>query len=206
MDYDETGLRTIIPEEPDVTSPNTGLRRTALAILAVGATFGATACSAGQVSQTANQVAAVDGGQGSAGDVHLNDLQVVLPEDDGEARVGFAASFTGSGFGDTITLDNLEIDGNQVELGEFPPLERGCTVISSAAEDADTGSAQEGICLDQITATLPSAEGLNIAQAAPATATFSNGDVIETEAGVVAEYVDEDYTRPTPTDIPTEGH
>ena len=186
-----------------MTSPNTGLRRTALVVLAVGATFGATACSAGQVSQTANQVAAVDGGQGSAGDVHLNDLQVILPEDDGEARVAFAASFTGSGFGEAITMDSLEIDGNQVDLGEFPPLERGCTAISSAAEDATTGSAQEGICLEQITATLPDSDGLTIAQSVPATATFSNGDVIETEAGIVAEFVGEDYTRPSPTDIPT---
>ena len=61
-----------------MTSPNTGLRRTALVVLAVGAALGASACSAGQVSQTANKVAAVDGGRGSAGDLHVNDLQVVV--------------------------------------------------------------------------------------------------------------------------------
>ena len=60
-----------------MTSPNTGLRRTALVVLAVGAALGASACSAGQVSQTAYQVAAVDGGSGSAGDLAVNDFQVV---------------------------------------------------------------------------------------------------------------------------------
>ena len=115
-----------------MTSPNTGLRRTALVVLAVGTAVGMSACGAGQISQTAGQVAAVDGGQGSAGELYVNDLVVVLPET-GEARLGFVASFTGTGMGESISLDRLEIDGIEAQIGESQPLERGCSLIVSAA-------------------------------------------------------------------------
>ena len=93
-----------------MTSPNTGLRRTALVVLAVGAALGVSACGGGQISQTANQVAAVDGGYGTVGDVHVNDFRVELPENGGEAKVGFAVAFTGSGFGEPISIERVEVD------------------------------------------------------------------------------------------------
>ena len=99
-----------------MTSPNTGLRRPALVVLAVGAAIGASACSSGQVTQTASQVAAVDGGYGSAGELHVNDLQVVIPEDGSDPRVGFGASFTGYGFDESIALDRVEINGVEVQF------------------------------------------------------------------------------------------
>lgn len=180
-----------------MTSPNTGLRRTALVVLAVGAALGASACGAGQVSQTANQVAAVDGGRGSSGELHVNDLQVVLPENGGEARVGFVASFTGYGLGDTISLERVEIDGTEVQLGGTEPMERGCSVVVDPREDAEPAPAQEGVCVERTTATLPSADDLTIGSPVPATVTFSNGDQIETDAAVVGEILEAgEYDRP----------
>lgn len=198
MDYDETGLRTTIPEEPDVTSPNTGLRRTALVVLAACAALGASACSAGQVSQTAYQVAAVDGGSGSAGNLEVNDFVVVLPESGaGEARVGFVASYTGSGFGDAVSLDDVRIDGVEARVGQSQALARGCSLVVSAAEDARPATAQEGVCVEQTTATVPSGS-LTIGQSVPATLTFSNGERIETLAGVIAPVPDAgEYSRPS---------
>lgn len=205
MDYDETGLRTTIPhEEPDVTSPNTGLRRTALVVLAVGTALGASACSSGQISQTASQVAAVDGGRGSAGELQVNDFVVVLPET-GEARVGFAASFTGSGFGEPISLERVEVEGLRAQLGESQPLERGCSLIVSADADATPEVAPDEICLEQTTATLPGGEELNIGTSVPAIVSFSNGDQIELDAAVIAEVpASNEYTRPVETH--SEGH
>lgn len=179
-----------------MTSPNTGLRRTALVVLAVGAALGASACSAGQVSQTANQVAAVDGGRGSAGDLSVNDLQVVVPENGGEARVGFVASFSGYGLGDAVSLDRVEIDGTPVQLGETRPLERGCSIVVDAREDAEA-TPVEGVCVEQATATLPGAGDLNVGASVPATVVFSNGDRIETDAAVVGEILEAgEYERP----------
>ncbi|MDV8002343.1 hypothetical protein [Rhodococcus sp. IEGM 1408] len=190
-----------------MTSPNTGLRRTALAVLAVGAALGASACSAGQVSQTAYQVAAVDGGHGTAGDLEVNDLVVVLPETgDADAKVGFVASYTGSGFGDPVSLDRVQIDGVEVQVGESQPLERGCSLVVSSAEGAVPAPAQEGVCVEQTTATLPAGE-LAVGTSVPATLTFSNGDTVQAFAGVITEVPDSgEYTRPSETVAPSEGH
>lgn len=189
-----------------MTSPNTGLRRTALVVLAVGAALGASACSSGQISQTANQVAAVDGGRGSVGDLHVNDLQVAVSED-GEARVGFVASFSGYGLGEAVSLETVEIDGQTAQLGEVQPIERGCTVVVDAREDAEPAPAQEGICVETTTATLPGADDLNIGTSVPATVSFSNGDQIETEAAVVAPILEVDeYIRPAEYVGEPEGH
>ena len=190
-----------------MTSPNTGLRRTALVALALGAALGASACSAGQVSQTAYQVAAVDGGHGSAGDLEVNDLVVVLPEADAaEARVGFVASYTGSGFGEPISLDTVRIDGVEVQVGQSQPLARGCSLVVSSAEGATPAPAQEGICVEQTTATLPAGD-LSVGTSVPATLTFSNGDTVEASAGVIAEVpAGGEYTRPSETATPSEGH
>ncbi|EYT62383.1 hypothetical protein H483_0110955 [Dietzia sp. UCD-THP] len=187
-----------------MTSPNTGLRRTALVVLAVGTAVGLSACGAGQVSQTANQVAAVDGGQGSAGELHVNDLVVVLPEE-GEARLGFAASFTGTGMGESISLDRIEIDGTQADLGETQPLERGCSLIVSPAADVEPVPPRDDLCVERSTATLPDSDDLRIGTSVPATVSFSNGDQIEMAAAVIAEVPPSDeYTRPV--EIHSDGH
>ncbi|KAA0917906.1 hypothetical protein [Dietzia sp. ANT_WB102] len=180
-----------------MTSPNTGLRRSALVVLAVGAALGASACSAGQVSQTANQVAAVDGGRGSAGDLYVNDLQVVVPENGGEARVGFVASYSGYGLGAGVSLDRVEIDGKPVQIGETRPIERGCSIVVDPREGTKPAPV-EGVCVEQTSATLPSADDLNIGVSVPATIAFSNGDQIQTEAAVVGEVLKAGtYDRPT---------
>lgn len=181
-----------------MTSPNTGLRRTALVVLAVGAAIGASACSSGQVTQTASQVAAVDGGYGSAGELHVNDLQVVIPEDGSDPRVGFGASFTGYGFDESIALDRVEINGVEVQFDGLEPLERGCTIIFDATENPEPASVDDELCIQQTTGTLPSSDDLHLGVSVPATVSFSNGDRIETEAAVVGELVEAgEYTRPT---------
>ena len=190
-----------------MTSLNTGLRRTALVVLAAGTALGMTACSAGQISQTANQVAAVDGGRGEAGDLTLNDLQVVISEDGGQARVGGVISYAGYGLGDEVSVDTIEIDGQPAQLGALKPLERGCSIEFDATEDAEAGPEIEGLCLEHATATVPNADDLNIGVSVPATVSFSNGDQIETEAAVVAELLEiGEFSRPSETAAATEGH
>lgn len=190
-----------------MTSPNTGLRRGALAALAVGAAIGMSACSAGQISQTASQVAAVDGGQGSAGDIYVNDLLVALPESgEGEAKVGFVASYTDSGKSDSVSIDQLEIDGTEVQLGESKPIGRGCSLVFSAAEDSAQAPLPKDVCIENSTATMPVGD-LSLGTSVPATVSFSNGDKIETNAGVIAEItVAGEYDRPSASATPSEGH
>ena len=190
-----------------MTSPNTGLRRTELVVLAVGAALGASACGSGQVSQTANQVAAVDGGRGSAGDLSVNDFQVLIPQDGGEARVGFAASYTGYGMEDPIGIESAEVDGMPVQLGDTRPMERGCSIVFDASPDAAPMPPAADVCLEHATAMLPGGEELHIGTSVPATVSFSNGERIELDAAVMAEHLEiGEYTRPAETAAPSEGH
>ena len=190
-----------------MTSPNTGLRRTALVVLAVGAALGASACSAGQLTQTSNQVAAVDGGQGSVGDLTVNDLVVSLPAaGDAEARVGFTASYTGYGFGEPVTVDRVQIAGTPVQLGEAPALERGCSIVFTVRGEADPNPGGEGVCVTEATATIPAGE-LSPGTSVPATVSFSNGDQLETDAAIVTETPEAGvYTRPAEYAGHSEGH
>lgn len=75
-------------------------RRVATALaLAAGATLVLSACGAGQISQTATQVAAVNGNQASAGDIALRNVHVVYPNSEdyaikpgGKAQLAFIAA------------------------------------------------------------------------------------------------------------------
>lgn len=190
-----------------MTSPNTGLRRSALVVLAVGAALGASACGSGQVSQTASQIAAVDGGSGTAGDLSVNDFQVLIPRDGGEVRVGFAVSYTGYGFEDPIGIASAEVDGMPVELDDTRPMERGCSIIFDANPDAAPMPPAADVCLEHATALLPGGESLHIGTSVPATISFSNGEQIELDAAVMAETIEiGEYTRPAETAAPSEGH
>ncbi|QCQ93575.1 copper chaperone PCu(A)C [Rhodococcus sp. SGAir0479] len=74
-------------------------RRVATAVaLAAGATLVLSACGAGQISQTATQVAAVNGNQATSGNIALRNVHVVYPnseeysiEPGGAAQLAFTA-------------------------------------------------------------------------------------------------------------------
>ncbi|MCA1008519.1 hypothetical protein LCL87_22655 [Rhodococcus hoagii] len=66
--------------------------------LAAGATLLLSACGAGQISQTATQVAAINGNQATSGDIALRNVHVVYPnseeysiEPGGDAQLAFSA-------------------------------------------------------------------------------------------------------------------
>src|SRR5699024_3787746 len=83
-----------------------------------------------------------------------------------EARVGFTMSHNGYGLDEPVSIERVEIDGEEVQFGETAPLERDCSVVATT-EESEAPPA-EGACLEHVTATLPSADDLTIAQSAPA--------------------------------------
>jgi copper(I)-binding protein len=62
-----------------LTSPRGAARVIAAAAIGSAVVFGVGACGAGQISQTANQEAAVNGGSATSGDLALRDVHVVYP-------------------------------------------------------------------------------------------------------------------------------
>src|SRR5699024_4947471 len=84
------------------------------------------------------------------------------------ARVGFTISHNGYGLDEPVSIERVEIDGEEVQFGETAPLERDCSVVATT-EESEAPPA-EGVCIEHVTATLPSADDLTIPQSAPANA------------------------------------
>ena len=79
-------------EDQNVKSQKSTVVRGALAIIAAGAALGMTACSAGQITQTAEQAPAVNGLHAKEGNVDVADVSVVLGAD-GMPALKFTASY-----------------------------------------------------------------------------------------------------------------
>ena len=93
-----------------------------LAAVAVASALALTGCSAGQITQTSNQVAAVDGATAFTEDRELSvqDATVILAED-GQAAVKFTVTNQDRSMKDH-TLKSVTVDGTPAALGSSRPI------------------------------------------------------------------------------------
>ena len=151
------------------------MRRSAIATVAVGSALALTACSAGQVTQTSDQVAAVDGAKNSKdgipSGVGIRDAHIIIyPESDYAALKFTAVNQERADV--TYTIDSIDVEGvGDVEFspfaateaaearsqagGSFDPLSfgRDCVIVADAdvalepiAESAD----QDQSCISYV--------------------------------------------------------
>ncbi|WP_055178178.1 hypothetical protein [Corynebacterium lowii] len=108
-------------------------------------------CSAGQVTQTSDQVAAVDGAsaQNEEDTVAVRDVTVIVPENgNGEAALKFTAINQ-----DTNrvahTLQSVSVNGKPVRVEQTPALDSGCSLVAdSAAGIADLNKDSGAGCIN----------------------------------------------------------
>lgn len=119
-------------------------RRAATVVaLAAGAALALSGCSAGQHSQTAAQVAAVNGNSADVGKIALRDVRILLPQSEeynnakgGKALLAFSAINLGEYKGDTLVsveapeLGAVKIDGK----AEIKPQ---ATIVAAGTEKAE---------------------------------------------------------------------
>ncbi|MFD6893672.1 hypothetical protein ACFWB0_03860 [Rhodococcus sp. NPDC060086] len=99
-----------------MTALNTPTRRVATAVaLAAGATLALSACSAGQITQTSEQVAAINGTNTDAGSLALRNVHIIYPDSEeysiepgGTALLGFTIANL-DGYRDDV-LTGIETD------------------------------------------------------------------------------------------------
>ncbi|EON33328.1 MULTISPECIES: hypothetical protein [Gordonia] len=66
---------------------------TAVAAIGIAVALGTTGCGAGQISQTANQLPAVNGANVNLDELQLRDVQILYPEDDASTVFGDGGPF-----------------------------------------------------------------------------------------------------------------
>ncbi|WP_245533829.1 hypothetical protein [Corynebacterium lubricantis] len=96
-------------------------------------------CSAGQITQTSGQVAAVDGATASTEnqEVTVQDVHVILDPATGDAALKFTATNQDPSHTEH-TLQSAEVAGEQVNLGNVEPLGYNCTLVADSAEGLDS--------------------------------------------------------------------
>lgn len=162
------------------------------------------ACSAGQVTQTADQVAAVDGNFAASTDpaVSVRDVTVLLNDVTGEAALKFGVSNEDYS-GEPVTLESVTVDGQDVEMDAVDPIGQDCVLIADTADNLEAmPQADEDIACIQYTETSLENEDFPYAGNVPVVFSFDFGD-IELDATVAAHTLpageaDRDYSTPGP--------
>ncbi|MBL1077400.1 hypothetical protein JK358_23640 [Nocardia sp. 2] len=115
-----------------------------VAALAAGAVLTLSGCGAGQISQTADQVAAVNGNNANVGQVDLRDVRFLLPQTEeyrnakgGKAVLAFSA--VNFSEGTTDKLVRIESELGTVTLNGETSIKPQTTLVS----DLSTGAAEQ---------------------------------------------------------------
>ncbi|MCM6772835.1 hypothetical protein NDR87_05755 [Nocardia sp. CDC159] len=109
-----------------------------VAAFAAGAVLALSGCSAGQISQTADQVAAVNGNSADVGQVALRNVRLLLPPSEeynnakgGKAVLAFSAVNGGSAKADELTSITSDLGTVKITPAN-PQLPPGATVVADA--------------------------------------------------------------------------
>lgn len=154
------------------------VRRGALATVAAASAVALAACGAGQISQTANQVAAVDGAQNEQdaipGGVAIRDAHIVVDPDSGDAALKFSVTNQERANDAVYTLQSIEVEGvGDVQLSPVAStksyeaaskgeksIPRDCQMVADyagAVEQYAEFAADNPACITYMSTTLDSA-------------------------------------------------
>ena len=159
-------------------------RRGAIISVTAVSALALASCSAGQITQTADKVAAVDGASASTDDnkVAVRDV-TILVEPDGSAALKFSAVNQGYDT-DVISLESVEVDGQRVEMDKTQPLHRDQSIIADSQKNLDATTQQDSENVQYIATSLKN-DDFGYAGDRPVTFEFSNGS-IDVDATIAA--------------------
>lgn len=184
-----------------MTAQNASTRRVATAVaLAAAAAISLSACSAGQITQTAQQVSAVNGNYANQGDISLRNVHIVYPdsaeyslEPGGKVILAFTAVNESAHQPERLTKIATDKAKSVTIAGEVGERVIGPqTALASGAPDATATDDNEKIKTKEILVTLDGVtEGVHPGLTAAVTFTFERaGDItvnVPVDAGPVLE-------------------
>ena len=153
------------------------LKRVAAVAVAGCASLALVGCSAGQITQTSSQVAAVDGASGSTEDgaLSVRDVIVVLAED-GQAAVKFTATNQDTSMRDH-TLQSVEVDGQKATLGDNATIAYNCALVADSKDGLERMPQDKNDNCIEYTATSLVNDGFAYGGNVPVTFKFDTGSV-----------------------------
>ena len=158
------------------------LKRVAAAAVAGCATLALVGCSAGQITQTSNQVAAVDGASASTedGTVAVQDVTVVLAED-GQAALKFTATNQDTSMKDH-TLKSVDVDGQNVTISGNSSIAYNCALVADSKDGLERMPQDRNDNCIEYTATALANDDFAYGGNVPVTFNFDTGslDVVAT--------------------------
>lgn len=152
-------------------------RRSGIISAAALSALALASCSAGQITQTSEQVAAVDGSWADTADgaVAVRNVTVMV-DDEGEAALRFTAINQDPSMTEH-TLESVEVDGAEVEIDDLPPLGRECVLVADSQAGLDNTVQSDDTGCIEYTATSLDNDDFAIGGNVMVTFTFSNGEI-----------------------------
>ncbi|SFG60471.1 hypothetical protein SAMN05660282_01365 [Corynebacterium spheniscorum] len=141
-------------------------------------------CSAGQISQTADQVAAVDGASADTADgtIAVRDVTVLLDEK-GQAALKFTAVNQDSSMKEH-SLKSISVDGAPVKMAETKPLGRQCVLVGDSKAGLEQLTEPDAGCITHVETSLKN-DNFAVGGVKPVTFVFDSGE-ITVDAAVAA--------------------
>ncbi|GAA4384677.1 hypothetical protein GCM10023147_05390 [Tsukamurella soli] len=123
--------RSIAAHAPRVATSRRIVTGVAAATVAAGAMMSLSACGSGQISQTADQVSAVNGASGDLGHIALRDVHILYPAVNDQAKIAFVITDQ-----DPIASDTLQsittAGGGQASISGDTTIKPGKALLGSA--------------------------------------------------------------------------
>lgn len=153
------------------------ISRGAILTVAALSVFTMTACSAGQISQTADQVAAVDGSSAETegGEIAVRDVTIIIDDQHSDAGLKFTV-MNQDKTNSSHSLRSVSVDGKPVMLGSISELDRHCSIVGGLSSELDQITEPEDSCV-QHTATSFQNPGLAYGSTAPVEFVFDTSTV-----------------------------
>ncbi|MDU0478948.1 hypothetical protein QVA66_06825 [Staphylococcus chromogenes] len=173
-------------------------RRGAIFTVAGAAALALSACSAGQITQTSDQVAAVDGSGAETAnkEVAVRDVTVIVNEDQSAALKFTAVNQDSKNKAHKLT--SVKVNGKDVTLSAQPEIKRNCSLVADTAKNIQTLKKSDNVCIEYVTTSLAN-DKFAPGGRKPVTFTFDAGE-IKVDATIATNHNEENTgNRVTPS-------
>ncbi|WLF42521.1 hypothetical protein Q6D62_10320 [Corynebacterium diphtheriae] len=163
-------------EDAHVKSLKSAARRGAMISVAAASALALASCSAGQITQTSDQVAAVDGSEidNANGTIALRDVTISLTEQ-GQAGVKFTAINQDNSNKEHV-LKSITVDGTKATIDGDTKLASDCSIVGGIKAEMSRLTEPKSGCITHVITSVEN-KGLAVGGSKNVVFSFDSGDI-----------------------------